>query len=122
MKGSLALIAAVCGVTAFSTAAEAKAARCELVIDGEGSYSGPCNFALMEHGSFEISAVDKRRNLIGELESIAVWVGASSNNMPNKAFYSYTRKNDVSRNGAELTRQKNKPACWVGQYDKICVY
>lgn len=122
MKKSLAIMAAVCGMATFSSSANAKTARCEIKIDGEGNYSGPCNFYPMENGSFQISAVDKRRNLIGRLESVAVFVGASANLDKNKAFYQYFVRNDKGHMGAELTRSTAKPACWVGNYDRICVY
>lgn len=110
------------GLTCFSSVAEAKPAKCELSLDGGGAYIGPCNFTPMEGGSFEITALNKSRNLVGDIQSIAVFVGKSADLPPNEAFYSYMRRNDVGRNGAQLTRQKNRPACWVGEYDKICVF
>jgi hypothetical protein len=122
MKKSLIIAAAFTGLVISSSAAQAKTARCEIKIDGEGNYNGPCNFSPMENGSFEISAVDKRRNLIGRLESVAVFVGASANLDKNKAFYQYYVRNDKGHMGAELTRSTAKPACWVGNYDRICVY
>lgn len=111
--------AAVFGI---SNAANAKAAKCELSIDGGGTYNGPCNFVPMRGGSFEISALEKRKNLIGDLESIVVWVGSAADLPPNEAFYAYTRRGEAGRNGSYLKRQKNRPACWVGEYDKICVF
>ena len=122
MKKSLTILAVACALWAYSSSAEAKAARCELKIDGEGAYNGPCNFQPMENGSFEISALDKRRNLIGRLESIAVFVGKSADLPKNKAFYQYYVRNDKGHMGSELTRSTAKPACWVGSYDRICVY
>jgi hypothetical protein len=116
---SLACLAAVFGV---SNAANAKPAKCELSIDGGGNYNGPCNFVPMGGGSFEISALEKRKNLIGDLESIVVWVGSAADLPPNEAFYAYTRRGEAGRNGSYLKRQKSRPACWVGEYDKICVF
>lgn len=122
MTKSLAIFAAACGLAAFSSPAEAKTARCDIKIDGEGNYNGPCNFLPMENGSFEISAVDKRRNLIGRIDSVAVFVGASANLAKNKSFYQYNVRNDKGYMGSELTRSTSEPACWVGNYDRICVY
>lgn len=124
MKNHKIIVGLICfaGVWGISSAANAKPAKCELSIDGAGTYNGPCNFVPMRGGSFEISALEKRKNLIGDLESIAVWVGGTADLPPNEALYAYTRRGDVGRNGSYLKRQKNRPACWVGEYDKICVF
>lgn len=122
-KLAFALTAFGACLVALPSVAEAKSARCEITKKyNNARYEGPCDFSPMENGSFEISAVDIRRNLIGRLESVAVFVGASANLDKNKAFYQYYVRNDKGHMGAELTRSTAKPACWVGNYDRICVY
>ena len=101
--------------------AEARPARCDLAIDGEGKYAGPCNFTPQGGGSYALTAINNSHNLIGTLESVAVWVGEKAELGPDEALYSYAERNGTGHNGSVLKRSKSKPACWVGESDHICV-
>ncbi len=122
MKATYLFSVALCGLLLFAEDAQAKPAKCELSLDGAGTYNGPCDFTPMEGGSFEISAPNRAKNLVGSIHSVAVYVGPAADLPPNEAFYAYTPRGGVQRNGSQLQRQKNRPACWVGDYDKICVF
>jgi len=54
------VILAVCGLAAFSSAAEAKPAKCDITSKAiNARYQGPCDFKPSKGGSFELGVPDE---------------------------------------------------------------
>jgi hypothetical protein len=92
------------------------------VTDGDGAFKGPCNFTPQGGGSYELTAIDKRQNLVDSLEAVVVWVGKQAKLGPNEALYAYVPRGGTGHNGSMLRRSTSKPACWIGDSGHICVY
>ena len=109
---------------ATSTPALARPAKCEIDLDdgSKGIYVGPCDFQSEKGGSFSVTSINPKRNLYREIVLITVYVGKDADLPRDQAFFTYNRLNDRQRNGGQLFRSRSKPACWVNEFNRICVY
>lgn len=117
MKKCLLFIAAVCGLTAFSSAAEAKTARCVLSGFMDAPYSGPCDFLALKGGSF--SVVGSGEDWFDKSGYQVIRLIVTSN---GKGRLEGRAGSSMYADIATVTRDRNAPACWVGDGYRICVY
>ena len=116
MKKSIAILAAVCGLAAFSSSAEAKPAKCDITSKyNNARYQGPCDFRAGK-GNFEVDLPRVKGSKFGtqfyyveitsqgQGELYSDWVGGGRQFEEN------------------LIRDRQKPACWAGENWRICVY
>lgn len=112
MKKSLAIMAAVCGLAAFSSSAEAKTARCDITSKANNArYQGPCDFNPSKGGSFELGVPDEAAEKLETMFPVYVEVTA-----PGRGLLSIYKWSDSIR------RDPKQPACWVNTSYRICVY
>lgn len=120
------VISVICSAFSFSNVASAKTVSCDISLDGgRDKYVGPCNYTPTGGGSFEINSVKTGRNLVGDYSKIEVFVGQSHgvSELPrNEAVYQYGAPDGRMHIGGHLKRHPTKTACWVGDYEKICVF
>lgn len=116
MKKSLAIMAAVCGLAAFSSPAEAKAARCDITSNDVGRFVGSCYFTARKGGSFEIALPDEADE---QVYTKYIYINITSAGRGRIGGAGGTGR--VSDWGA-VQRDPNKPACWFGEWGRVCVY
>ena len=117
MKKSLAIAAAIGGLIVFSSAAEAKPARCVLSGFMDQPYDGPCKFNLLKGGSFSVLGTNDD------------WEAKSGYTVVRLTVTGNGRGRLEGRAGsamympiATVARDRNAPACWAGDGYRICVY
>jgi hypothetical protein len=110
-----AIFAGALALAALATAAEARPARCTVVMDGR-AWSGPCNFLPEGGGSFSITRPGEREfpGQYGVISVTLVGRGVAE-------VRGLTRGGINSRLG-EATRSRRQPACWDGDDFRICAY
>jgi hypothetical protein len=111
-----------------STAADAKSAKCEISMTGwmgPEKYVGPCDFMPGKNGSFTLRG-PKGGILIEFVERIRLEIlrpgvaRAQTYGFPNSADFSNEDRGNL---GPWIVRRDTKkPACWVGEDVRICVY
>lgn len=113
---TMALVAAF-GLVALPGTAIARPAKCEIVVPDEGSYSGPCDFAVKKGGSFELTFTPGSHDLLG-VESLSLTI-----TKPGRGRVTAMYTEGGSEWGV-FVRNPKKPACWVNAatYSRICVY
>ncbi len=119
MKKSLAVLTAVCGLAAFSSAAEAKAARCVLNGFEDQPYDGPCDFKPLKGGSFSVVGSGSRDDWIDKsgYQVIRLTVtGNGTGSLEGRAGSA------MYVDLATVVRDRKAPACWAGDGYRICVY
>jgi hypothetical protein len=97
--------------------AHARPAQCEITEIDRGSYKGPCDFQATKGGSFSISFPEKAGDYLN-VSFLNVEIVR-----PGFAYLSGA----VWGRGMEdafgtLSREKSKPACWSGEWGRVCVY
>lgn len=112
MMKSLALVAALCGLAAFSSAAEAKAARCDITSkQNNARYQGPCDFNPSKGGSFELGVPDAAAE---KLETMfPIYVEITSPGRGSLQIYKWSEP---------IRRDPQQPACWANASYRICAY
>lgn len=119
MKKPLMIAAAFSGLVIFSSAAEAKAARCVLNGFMDQPYDGPCDFKPLKGGSFSVVGSGSRDD----------WIDKSGYQVIRLIVTGNGRGRLEGRAGsamyvdlATVARDRNAPACWEGDDYRICVY
>lgn len=117
MEKCLAIVAAVCGLAAFSSSAEAKAARCDVSWYGS-RYSGPCDFNSWKGGSFELYLPEDSYEKYELPPYLIVSIKA-----PGRAKIGWMTPTGRTQEPVEPARRDaKKPACWTAESIRICVY
>lgn len=117
MRKLFMIAAAFIGLAAFSSAAEAKTARCVLNGFMDQPYDGPCDFKPLKGGSFSVVGIrddwfDKSGYQVVRL-TVTVNGRGRLEGRAGSAMYV-----DI----ATVARDRNAPACWAGDDYRICVY
>ena len=114
MKRTLAISIAVCGLIGVSSAANAKPARCEIK-SYTNEYVGPCEFRASK-GSFEL---DLPQSASGKFGTQFYYVEITS---PGQGALYSDWVNRGRQFEESVERDPKKPACWVGEGWRVCVY
>jgi hypothetical protein len=112
------IIALIGGGLAVACPAEAKIARCVIVVEGRVGLDGPCNFQSEGRGgSFSLAAVNPQNWLMRDAGTMSLWV-----TKPGIADV-FVVQERASRWG-KARRSKTDKACWIGIESsfKICAY
>lgn len=119
MKAKILTTAAVAAfaLLGFAGTANAKPAKCDIVVPDEGSYTGPCDFVVKKGGSFVLTFSSGPHDSLG-VESLSLTITKPGR---GKVMAMYTE------GGSEwgvFVRNPKKPACWVNAeiHSRICVY
>lgn len=112
--------AAVFGV---SNAANAKSAKCDISLNNgkKGEYKGPCDFDPLSGGSFMVTMPRPKKIFFANINAINVYVGDYAGLPKDQALLTYN-VGAITIDYGQLFRSKSKPACWVNQVHRICVY
>ncbi|HQV04825.1 MULTISPECIES: hypothetical protein [unclassified Novosphingobium] len=116
-KLALALVALGCAAALTPAPALAKTARCDITTaDGE-RYRGPCDFTARKGGSFDLILPDAAAEIV-YVNYIEVTLTA-----PGRARIagSVPGLGKLNQWGLVL-RDKKAPACWQGEWGRVCVY
>ena len=117
MKKSLAIMAAVCGLAAFSSSAEAKTARCDVTSNyADGRYVGDCDFAARKGGSFEIVLPDEADE---QVYTRYIYINITS---AGRGRIGGANGMGKTSDWGTVRRDPKKPACWFGEWGRVCVY
>ena len=116
MKKLFMIAAAFSGLVLFSSAAEAKPAKCDITSKAiNASYQGPCDFRAGK-GNFE---VDLPRASGSKFGTQFYYVEITSQGQGELYSDWVGRGRQFEEN---LIRDRQKPACWAGENWRICVY
>jgi hypothetical protein len=99
-------------------AAQAKPARCEItpLLNGEDRYVGPCEFVAKSGGSFSVKLPAKAADDLN-ISIVYVTVDSPGNGeIAVRGFMGNLNKWGIVR------RDPKKPACWAGEWGRVCVY
>lgn len=117
MKKPLMIAAAFIALAAFSSAAEAKPAKCDVSWFGS-RYTGPCDFNSWKGGSFDLSLPEDSYEKYELPPYLVVSIIA-----PGRAKIGWTTPTGKLQEPVEPARRDaKKPACWVAESMRICVY
>jgi hypothetical protein len=112
MKKSLIIAVAFSGLALFSSAAEAKPAKCDITSKAiNARYQGPCDFKPSKGGSFELGVPDEAAYNLGTMFPVYVEITA-----PGRGLLTIYKWSEPIR------RDAKQPACWVNTSYRICVY
>lgn len=119
---SIGIFAAVASL-AFASTADAKVAKCDISFDQgrKGEFKGSCDFDLLSGGSFMVTTLRPRKVFFDNINAITVYVGDYAGLPKDQALLTYN-KGAVTIDYGHLFRSRSKPACWVNQVHRICVY
>jgi hypothetical protein len=117
MKKLFMIAAAFSGLVTFSSAAEAKTARCDVSWFGS-RYTGPCDFNSWKGGSFDVSLPEDSYEKYELPPYIVVNIIA-----PGRAKIGWATPTGKFQEPVEPARRDaKKPACWAAESMRICVY
>jgi hypothetical protein len=98
--------------------AEARVARCVVVVEGQSILDGPCEFRSEDRkGSFSLAAVNAQEWLMPYAGTISIWVTKPG---MSEVFVVQER----SSRWGKAKRSRTDRACWIGIEGsfKICAY
>lgn len=112
----MAIAAALSAPLLYSQAAYAKTARCEISSE-DGSYVGPCDFTAGKGGSFSLVLPEKAVSILYtnymEVTVKSPGVGRLAGTVDGIG--------EINDWGI-VRRDTKKPACWSGEWGRVCVY
>ena len=112
MKKSLAILAAACGLAAFSSPAEAKPARCDITSKfNNARYQGPCDFSPSKGGSFDLGVPEDAAERLETMFPIFLEITSPGRGLLH-----------IYRSSEPIRRDPKQAACWVNTSYRICVY
>jgi hypothetical protein len=116
MKKSLIIGAAFSGLVILSSAAEAKPAKCDITSDGVGRYVGECDFVAKKGGSFSISLPPEADQ---EVYTKFIYINIVA---PGRGRIGGAGGMGRESDWGTVQRDAKKPACWFGEWGRVCVY
>jgi hypothetical protein len=121
-RNSLYIALGVLSLSAPQTV-QAKSAKCDISLNNgkKGEYKGPCDFDPLSGGSFMVTMPRPKKIFFANINAINVYVGDYAGLPKDQALLTYN-VGAVTIDYGQLFRSKSKPACWVNQVHRICVY
>ncbi len=116
MKKLFIIGAAFSGLVTFSSAAEAKAARCDVTSNDVGRYVGGCDFTARKGGSFEIILPEEADE---KVYTKYIYINITS---AGRGRIGGAGGMGKTSDWGTVQRDPKKPACWVGEWGRVCVY
>lgn len=110
-----AAVLACAGALAASPAA-ARPAKCDITSADVGRYVGPCDFKAGKGGSFELTLPESADELVYTRYLVVTITGPGRGNLSGAGG-----TGRVSSWGP-VRRDPRKPACWAGEWGRVCVY
>lgn len=110
------LTAIAFAVTALASPATAKPAKCDITSTDVGRYVGPCDFAAAKGGSFELTlpeAADEK------IYTRYLYVNISG---PGRDTLGGAGGTGKLSSWGPVRRDPQKPACWAGEWGRVCVF
>lgn len=104
-----------CVAASLSTPADARAARCVIVTEGE-RYAGPCDFRAERGGSFSVERTDGGM-LPGDAALLSLSIVSRGVGEVRALL-----DNGINARWGEAERSTTDPACWIGPDFSLCAY
>jgi len=101
---------------ALPSSASAKTAKCEITSYPSDKYVGPCEFSSRKGGSFEVLLPEQAAELIF---TRYIYINITA---PGRGVIGVAGGTGRTSEWGRVQRDPKKPACWFGEWGRVCVY